>query len=514
MKGLKKLLTGILAGALSLTMTFGSAVVANAEETTPAGNGTITFDNAIKGQEYTIYRVFDFVSSGQTDENGEATNGVYSLSDKWSGFTSSYFTVVDGVINTKDADGNNKLATEDDAKAFAAEALAYAKANHIVNDGSQTTAAATETERQAGQFTTTVTFSNLPWGYYLLDSTTGVLCSLDTVKPNATIHEKNGIPTVDKTMEENSNPGAYDKTVYTDLTTGNDVEIGQTVKYETVAHLKANGTDYVVVDTMTDGLTLDQDSVKEENITYSVAGATSVKESGITKTAHGFSIAFTDPTADVDVTIHYTATLNASAEVSKVVDDSAAGANKNEAYVKYGKGSETTHKFTETKTYELQILKYRAEDEANKAQLADAHFTLTNVRTNELLKFTVSGDKNEVYTVTKEDGEGVTSDIVTVEGTNIVIRGLDRDAYYLTETQAPAGRNLISDYVEKDGSKLEHTKLVQVGTTVTTILVPNNTGSLLPSTGGIGTTIFYILGGILIVAGVAYFIVRRKANAE
>jgi LPXTG-motif cell wall-anchored protein len=110
---------------------------------------------------------------------------------------------------------------------------------------------------------------------------------------------------------------------------------------------------------------------------------------------------------------------------------------------------------------------------------------------------------------------------VTPDSGKVYVRGLDADAYTLTETEAPAGYNLLSAPVNVvvhratenviDGnyylSDDDNQNVNEIG-------VINKTGSLLPSTGGMGTTLFYIIGGVLIIAGVAYFMVRRKADAE
>ena len=99
---------------------------------------------------------------------------------------------------------------------------------------------------------------------------------------------------------------------------------------------------------------------------------------------------------------------------------------------------------------------------------------------------------------------GGNNEIVTVASEKITVEGVDSKNYELLETEAPLGFNKIDSRIA-----------ITILTDNTLIKeVENFSGSVLPSTGGIGTTIFYILGGILIVAGVAYFIVRRKASAE
>ena len=102
------------------------------------------------------------------------------------------------------------------------------------------------------------------------------------------------------------------------------------------------------------------------------------------------------------------------------------------------------------------------------------------------------------------------------------VSGLDADTYYLEETEAPAGYNKLKDPVEfvitatVDGTTNVGTATVSYGTDSTgTVKVENKTGAELPSTGGIGTTIFYVLGSILVLgAGVVLVVKKRMGKAE
>ena len=88
----------------------------------------------------------------------------------------------------------------------------------------------------------------------------------------------------------------------------------------------------------------------------------------------------------------------------------------------------------------------------------------------------------------------------------IVVKGLKNGDYYFEETAAPAGYNRLTD---RKAAKVNNADVPAAE-----FVVVNKTGSILPSTGGIGTTIFYIVGGVLIAAAFAYFMLRRKAQAE
>lgn len=478
MKGLKKLLTGVLAA----TMIMAGSLTAFASE-----GAAIKIENASEGQTYNLYQIFTFEPS-----SASATNGVYKLSAKWEGFSSEYFTVSNDefkyITLTTDANGN-ALLNSNTAAAFAQEALAWAKANNVEVDGT-----VTAPKEKDDDFVTTVEFSSLDYGYYLVDSSLGVLCALNTNTPSAVFEEKNDIPDIDKKVTEDSTNS---------LGENNDAQIGQTIYYVSNVNLKVGGEDYIVTDKMTNGLDFTGiTSVTVGEATLSEGTDYTVETS---ENNHGFVLTFANDylkklTADATAVISYTAVLNENAVL-------ASATNDNEIYLNYNNGVETVHRYTHTKTYPLDIIKYAAEDETEKTPIAGAHFTMKNTTDNSDVYFVVSTD-GATYTVVAEGTTGATKEIVTIADKKITVNGLDADTYELTETQAPEGRNLLDKPVK-----------VTINNTVSVedpaeIAIPNGTGSLLPSTGGIGTTIFYIIGGILIVAGFAYFIVRRKADAE
>ena len=500
MKGLKKLLTTVLAGAMAFTMAFGTGSAVKAE----AANYTITVNNPSAGQEYTLYKVFDFEPS-----QGTETAGVYTINDAWKGVllnsegqlvdsVSDYISIdANGIVSWKgtvvnDTTGKNTDGIITDAQAFA-EVL-----NELAPDEAKVGEPYTATEDDVKNKSFKFTVNAL--GYYMVSSTLGALVSLDTTTPNAVIYEKNDTPNLDKTVDEDSYSGKYDRRQFIGEQKGNDAEIGQTINYQIVVDLKKGGTDYKVVDTMTAGLTLDKGSYSYEYDVEEATVPTVTKEED-----HAFEITFTNPTADVKVTIHYTAKLNENAVIN-------TGVNTNEAYLEYNNGATTTHKKTDTKTYPARIVKYDSSDENMKA-IAGAIFTLQNAA-GDYLTFTNSEATYKVSgTVKVSEGENVPENakITTIASTPIDILGLDSDSYTLTEIQAPEGYNILTapeQFTVSSESTLNDLKKL------TTVDVPNSKGTLLPSTGGIGTTIFYIIGGILIVAGVAYFIVRRKQNAE
>lgn len=502
MKVIRKLLTGIL--AVAMVMTMGMTVFASGSGIT----GSITIGNAEVGQTYSIYRIFDFTPSG-----ADYKSGTYILDSAWSGFSAdTYFT--------KDSNGyiTSKLDSSNIA-AFAALASDYAAKNKIP---------ATATGKAT---TKSLTFSSLPLGYYLSDSSLGAICSLDTTTPDATIEEKNDVPHIDKAVHEDSDAdNVYGAT--------NDAEIGQTVTYQSTISMKKGAEDYAMHDSMSAGLTFTGiSSVVADGAT--LANNTDYTVSAPASDSDSFDLAFSDAylqsvrTAgkDVAIIVTYTATLNGSAVI-------ASTGNMNKVYLVYNNGVKTEEHSTTTYTYSFNLFKYATGDTTN--TLAGAHFNLyggtgysysstntaaTNVTNNAayLLKLVKISD-NEYRLATPSDADTTTvTEIVTTTGTSgIVIKGLDADTYHLIEAQAPVGYNLLSNDI---AVQLSRTGNANGAVTITStssnaqadgqkIKVENKTGALLPHTGGIGTTIFYLIGGIMILGAFVTFIVRRKMSAN
>ena len=92
----------------------------------------------------------------------------------------------------------------------------------------------------------TATLSGLNLGYYLVDTTLGTLCSLDTTNPTVAMKEKNEAPTITKDVQEDSNNTWGDK---------NDADINQTVNFKATVTVKKGAENYTVHDTMSAGLT-------------------------------------------------------------------------------------------------------------------------------------------------------------------------------------------------------------------------------------------------------------------
>lgn len=475
MKQVKKLASLLLALFMVLSM---SITAFAATET-----GTITIDNAVKDQTYTIYEILKLESY-----NLASKAYAYKATDRWSGFINS--DAIKGVYVNVDDQGYVTWIEGKSAADFAKLAQAYAKDNSIANQGSTKATSAT------------VEFTGLELGYYLLDSSLGTLCSLNTTNPNVTIKEKNAEPTNVKTVEEDStgNYGAK-----------NDADIGQTVKFQSTITAQAGAENYVFHDKMSAGLTYG-------SVTGITLNGTAVNTSSYTVNTNPtdgdtFDVVFTQTFCDSlnandKIVISYTATVNKDAVIG-------GNGNKNESKLSYGEEgkTETTPSETKTYTWDVDIFKY-AKDGENEKPLAGAKFTLSKNAggTNPIA---LVAEDNNVYRVATADDTNTVTEITTDGTGKFTIKGLDSDTYYLTETAAPAGYNKLADSITiviGENGVVNATTNAPQG--VNEIKVLNQSGTMLPSTGGMGTMLFYIIGSVLVVGAAVLLIVKKRMSNE
>ena len=476
MSNTRKLVSLLLAVVLMLGLT----ALGYAEGET----GSITINDAVVGQTYTIYQILDLESY-----NASANAYAYKATTAWNTFINS--DAIKGTYVNVDDQGYVTWVKDADAAAFAKAAQKYAKDNSITNQGSVTAT------------TTTVSFTGLDLGYYLVDTTLGTLCSLDTTNPNVVMEEKNEVPTNVKTVEEDSTGNYGEK---------NDADIGQTVNFKSTITAQAGAENYVFHDTMSAGLTY-------TGVTGITLNGTTVDASNYTVVTEGltdgctFEVRFTQAFCDTlkandQIVISYTATLNENAVV-------AEEGNPNTSKLSYGDSSNTKYtpdSQTKTYTWDVDVFKYTMNGETEKA-LADAKFTLSK-NSDGSNPIALVSEGNNVYRVAKTGETGTVTEITTDATGKFTIKGLDADTYYLTETAAPAGYNKLAGPVTiviGENGVVNGTTEAPQG--VDEVKVLNQSGAELPSTGGIGTTIFYVLGGVLAVGAVALLIAKRRTRA-
>jgi len=458
-------------------------------------NGTITINGIGTGTTYEIYKLLDL-------ESYNTTSGAYSykVNSAWTGFFATSEALA--YVTIDDAGYVTWINGEDDASvaAFAKAALAYAKANGI---------AATQSSKNAGEFVITGTsgkFSNLELGWYLVDSSMGALCGLTTTNPDASINAKNGTPTIDKQVEEDSTTQWGDK---------NTADIGQTVYFRVTINVHAGAENYILHDLMSEGLTYSKVSKIEhivpgtDTTTTATAGTDYTVKTGAEVTdgctfeVH-FSKEFCDSLETNDkIIVYYEAMLNRNAVV-------AGTGNPNTAWLSYGEGGETTKDTTITYTYGIDIIK----TDSQNALIDGAEFKIYDALTggNEIA-VVLMGD-GVTYRRARADEPGVS---IVVKNGKVRVVGFDNGTYYLEETIAPAGYNKLTArqrFIISDAN-LDSVFNGEIYSTGSGVHVVNKTGSMLPETGGLGTVLFAVAGGLLVTgAGVVLVTKKRMSNIE
>lgn len=396
---------------------------------------------------------------------------------------------------------------------------------------------------------------DLAAGYYLLvdtstpgegDAMNSALLQV-TNRGNITIEKKYDVPTVDKSVKDTDNQWGE----------AADWEIGSDVPFQLVGTLPTNLADYetykyVFHDTLTAGLQYNGD-VKVyvqngETKTELATGFTVAPDAAATAGGGTLTVTFdnlkniTSVSASSKIVVEYTAELLPGAVIGST-------GNKNEVYLEYsnnpnqtGDGTPTTSNTPKDEvlvfTYELDVTKVDGQN--NETKLANAEFVLLNSDKAKAAKVADGKFVEWVAVTTNEDGtvtypEGTT--LTSGSDGKFVIVGLDAGSYYLRETKAPAGYNLLTSDIsvtitatldksettpaltslklsvkeDKEGATATESDGV-LATGIVSTNVVNNSGAQLPETGGMGTTIFYVLGGVLVLAAVVLLVTKKRMS--
>ena len=512
MKHIKKLASLLLA----LVMVFALATTAFAEETTYS----ITINNSTAGHTYEAYQIF----TGDLATN-EAGNKVLSNIVWGSGVSEAGQTALGDAAAKAET-----LKTEDDAKAFAKAVAPYL-----------TTAAGSANTVTDGKYV----ISGLAAGYYLVKDQDGSLIGdndsyteyIIQVVGNVTATPKSDVPEVQKKVKDINDSTDTTKTDWQDSA---DYDIGDSVPFQLKATLADNVSSYttykvVFHDTLSKGLTYNKDAKVYIDGT---------ETNGFTVTATVNADGTTTLTVSCDdvkalgagnssvITVEYTAKLNENAVLG------SAG-NPNEVYLEYSnnpnKSEEGNNETGETPKDVVIVFTYKTI--INKVDSETKPLTGAAFKLEKLIK----GEDGaaDAWTTIKE---------FAVDGTttSFTFSGLDDGQYKLTETKTPVGYNTIDPIyfvieathgetadvptlktlnaylTDANGNKQTEMKdgesvNIDLGTvdltagSITTTVV-NKSGSELPSTGGIGTTIFYVLGGVLVLAAVVLLVTKKRMS--
>ena len=335
--------------------------------------------------------------------------------------------------------------------------------------------------------------------YILVESSLGTKLAANTVVTR-TIIEKNEYP---------GNTKTEDKT---------DVSLGEVVTYTVTVNIPANAANLPikVVDTITNGLTMntaitvsgDQNEDTDARITsltFAQTGTIAADASADPAVKAATIYEATIPAATVyanrnnTLTLEYTATVNANA----IVNDPEV----NKAHIEYDNFKSVdvdveviTHGFTVRKIDGANVTEGMTDaQKLALTALAGAEFSLWTESTGGS-QIKVVSDGTDLY---KVDPTATTSAVL--QGGEFTIRGLAAGTYYLQEDKAPDGYNKLTNRIPVAASA--STSPVGVD-----YAIENNAGTTLPSTGGIGTTIFYIVGGLLVIGAAVILVARRKSH--
>ena len=487
MKLFKKFASVVLAFAMVMAIAMPSVVKA-------AGNGSITITGAKAGHTFEAYQIFAGDVSGKTLSNIIWGSGVNEAGQTALG-------------NAKDK--VKVLNTESDAKDFADTVAQYLS----------------DVKTESGAYSNKeYVINGLAPGYYLVKDKDGSVSGqdsytkfiLEVVGEDVSATVKSSVPTSEKKVKD-----IYDPTgVVSPWQDSADYDIGDKVPFQltgTVAddyNLYKGAYQLVFHDTLSDGLTVDRDSFKVYKNGSDDALDADKYEVNISDD-HNFTVTIKDVKAlgsDVSkVRVEYTATLNDNAVIGAV-------GNPNKMYMEFsnnpndeqgGDKGQTPEDKVIVFTYKVIINKINS----NRQPLTGAAFKLEKVTKNG--NVTVKDFKLE-------------NDL---EITKFEFSGLDAGEYILTETVTPDGYNTmdpirfqISSNHEKesDDPKLLDLKNIMTDSEITftpnvskgtlTAAVVNYMGSELPSTGGMGTTVLYVAGTIMILAAGVFLVMKKKAE--
>ncbi len=545
----KKLISGLLSVVMLLVMAT-TAFAVDGDTTDTAGatgsTGSITIKNATVGEDYSVYKVFDLTYS----ENGG--NVAYSYT---SGENDSFLTALkgsDSPFDLTETQVENKysvtLKTGKDASAISEWLGKQVKAETL-----------TATQTQDKVTRSEVTFTNLPYGYYYVTSTVGTVATIDSTTPNVNVVDKNQKPSWGN--KDGENPADGKIIVDSNGTrTVNSANYGDTVKFSIAINAVSYAknakkeaelvTYYHIQDTLGAGFDLDADSVQVK-----VGDTELTKGTDYTLNQSGKIFTVNVPfgekygsNAVIEVT--YSATVNKDAVI-------AGEGNPNKAKFTYstdsnydpnkpsydptkpGEGNypeepknptyDGEEKSTTTYVYALGIKKV---DETGNA-LQGAQFAVSLGTTKIYAKATNTAGVYEY----SASANGAVEKFQTDDKGILIIKGLAAGKYSVKEVVAPNGYNLL-DKAEtvtasnnKVGTYTTKTKIYKdANNNVTTeakkvteeevsiseninvvpLVVVNRAGTELPSTGGMGTTLFYALGGVLVTGAAILLVVKKR----
>lgn len=512
MKSIKRIIALLLTAVMTMTMSV-TAFAADANNLTV----NVLSGQDLNGQTISLYKLFDVTTSG----SGENKNYAYTVNTA-TGYKDAIKSALGtSFTGTTDVEYAEAVKTLGEDKSAPVQKFANDFTEYALKNG--TTVKATKTSGKiTGKNTTSFVFNGLDKGYYLVYVTGGkkIQSSLVTVDGETTVSLKTEAPSITKTADKDT------------------VSIGQVVKY-TVAGSVPDTTGYAeyvykIHDTLSNGLDFVNDAKgtavigNTVNVSVAFEDATDASTAPTTATLSG--------TGNRTMILDLSAWVKANQQTNKgknftvtyyaKVNKDAVVTEKNKAQLEYGnkpgETTTTTPSEAKTPTYPLDIKKFAK----NGGQtLAGAKFKLYSNKTDadgandKAIKVSAVVNKAGHYVVdptsTTTEFESVAS--IDGKGYNLHVNGLAEGTYYLVETKAPDGFNKLTAPIEVKITKSTDTDannwtISKDGTPETDkiIDVANSTGSLLPSTGGMGTIAFTVVAALLVLGVAVSFIRDRK----
>lgn len=549
MKTMRKLFSVLLA----FVMVMGLSVTAFAADDPTY---SITINDAANGETYSAYKIF----SATANEAKTAYSYTITSTDAW---FSDVLLYIGGGENSATADTKGVYTGEGLTLTPSAANTSVYVVTYTENGngafsapdfaeflGKQTTGktpAASDTASIATGATTasvTLDVSASGAGYYFVDTSLGALCSLDTVVgTQQEIYEKNSIPSIKKYVLDDDDNKIHVSNTTEDWNNYDAdknyavLDVIDTVYYKLIVDTgsdKYSDTDgtgvdanYVIVDDLPNGIVLNG----EANGNYTVAVTTNTGTNGAAETwaADGnYTVAYNTTTNKLTITLLATGKLAALAESTEITitynakmvadadenttDITVNGDNINTVTLTYQKQTSTSK--ADVKTYELvdssSPTDFQKVD-GDKKPLQGVTFILSRKVNGADQYATFANGYLTGWTTEKAKA----SELVTDASGTFNVKGLDAGEYILTETKTLNGYNLLTDtitaIIAEDGN-VTYKQTSSTEDAENTIQVVNNTGTELPSTGGIGTTIFYVVGTILVLGAAILLIVKKRMS--
>ena len=561
MKTIRKMMALVIAMVMVVAMALPAMAA--------AGEYEITVENtneamSINGKTYSAYKVFDLTLGDETTSGGETSYGAYAYSinsSDWAFTTLTTGATTDtttGVITTTYGIVLTPSAADPTTYSVNGDSMTDANARSLADALQEVLPSTADGSAQGANEKATISLSEGGWYavYGVVIPTDPkqnpaeevvAAVGLTTTDKKVTVNPKASVPTLEKTITAVTEPGEEEEVDGAVKASGQVAvaKVGSTVSYQldSVVPDLTGYDDYkfIITDTISSGLTYSNTSLSSLVVKINNAVVAAAKYSlAIDGQTFTLTIPFdtlNDYTAGAAIVVTYDAVVNDGALTTDYENNTASLEYSHSPY------DDNTNHTPDKKTYviDLNIDVDKVAENASGKKLDGAEFKLYKLDGANKLYYHKATNTIEWKTA-QADGDTFTTDSNGKLTTQV--QGLDQGTYYLEETVAPVGYNILADPIEvtisatADGSDtVDSTTATYTATTdganvavangtvdlttaqtsaqpVANVTIINNAGSILPSTGGMGTTIFYIVGVVLVIGAGILLVTRRRMSAN